>query len=198
VTRSVQTHDGVIDKFVGDAVLATWGVPEKGSGDAVNALRAALSIRLALDELNQRRLAMGEFPLQIGIGVHMGRAIFGPMGNGTRVDHTVIGPAVNIASRVQDLTKRFGCDILISKEFYEEVTSECLVEDIGRTEVRGMSREIEIFKVIGANLSPGQFVIGDKILEATITERGPGVVKNSPNNLIAFDYDKQRDDEKAA
>lgn len=198
VTRSVQMHNGVIDKFVGDAVLATWGVPEKGSSDAVNALRAALSIRLALEDLNQRRLAVGEFPLQFGIGIHMGRAIFGPMGNGTRVDHTVIGPAVNIASRVQDLTKRFGFDILISKEFYQEVTSECLVENLGSVEVRGMSRHLELFKVIGAYMSPGQFVIGDKTLEATIPERSPGVIKNTPNNLTAFDHDKHEQDEKAA
>jgi len=198
VTLSVQSRDGIIDKFVGDAVMATWGAPTHGSSDPINALRAAMNIRLSVEALNKQRLAIGEFPLQIGIGIHIGSAIFGPIGNGSRVDHTVIGPAVNVASRVQDLTKHFGCDILISKEFYDRVHDECLVESLGSTEIRGMARNLNLFKVIGVCMGPENFVIGDKILEETVAARKPGVVTNTPRNLVAFDHDVTKTGETSA
>ncbi len=191
VTRSVQSRDGIVDKFVGDAVMATWGVPQPGDNDPINAIRAAVNIRIAIHALNEQRTANGEFPIQVGIGIHTGSAIFGPIGNGARVDHTIIGPMVNVASRVQDLTKFYSCDILISRELYDQVKDYCLVDNLGLTEIRGMSRQVELFKVIGTYLNDDEFVIGDSILEKGISVKMPGVISNTPPNLILFDHDNR-------
>ena len=92
----------------------------------------------------------GEFELAFGIGFHTGSLIFGPVGTKERIDYTAIGPTVNVASRIQGLTKRFGCDILMSKDFQLQLPGNVETESAGRTEVRGLDAEIEVFK-IGAN-----------------------------------------------
>ena len=195
VTDAVQSRDGVIDKFVGDAVMATWGVPSTGPKDALNALQAALTVRLAINQLNQRRQADGEFPLQIGMGIHTGEAIFGAIGNGARVDHTVIGPTVNIAARIQDLSKTFSCDILVSRQFYESVSQHCLADQLGTIELRGISRPVEILKVIGVSVDgKSDVIIGDKTLEAAVTTRTPGLISNTPPNLVIFEHSHQTAD----
>lgn len=195
VTQYVQSRDGVVDKFVGDAVLATWGVPKAGPNDPINALRAAIDIRQAIQRLNGQRIANSEFPIQVGMGIHIGDAIFGPIGSGSRVDHTVIGSTINIASRVQALTKQYGCDILITRQLHERVKDFCLADNVGLAEVRGMSRPIEVMKVIGAAMENGQeIVIGDEILENAIKTRKPGFVSNSPSNLVIFEHSKSTND----
>lgn len=191
VTQCVQFRDGVVDKFVGDAVLATWGVPESGFNDPTNALRAAIDVRLAIRRLNEQRITNGEFPIQVGMGLHIGDAIFGAIGSGSRVDHTVIGSTINIASRVQGLTKQYGCDILVTRQFYECVKDSCLAENKGFAEIRGMSNQIEVMKVIGAAMdSAEEVVIGDVILENAINTRKPGLVTDTPVNLIVFEHSK--------
>lgn len=191
VTRSVQGREGVVDKFVGDAVMATWGVPTPGVNDPTNALRAALSIRLEIQKLNGTRVAHGLFPIQIGMGIHIGEGIFGAIGSGSRVDHTVIGSTVNIASRIQDLTKRYGCDILVTREFHERVKDTCLADNLGLCELRGMSRPVEVLKIIGATMEKGQeIVIGDETLELAIKTRTPGIVSNTPPNQFTFEHSK--------
>lgn len=195
VTQVVQSRDGVIDKFVGDAVLATWGVPAAGLNDPTNALRAALDIRLAIQRLNERRIANSDFPIQVGMGLHIGDVIFGAIGSGSRVDHTVIGSTINIASRIQALTKQYGCDILITRQLHERVKDCCLADNLGSAEIRGMSRPIEVVKVIGATMDNSkEVVIGDEILENAIKTRKPGLVSNSPSNLVIFEHSKSTND----
>jgi class 3 adenylate cyclase len=192
VTDAVQSHDGVVDKFVGDAVMATWGVPSAEASDSINALRAALSIRIAMNNLNKKRADAGEFPLQIGMGIHRGEAIFGAIGNGARVDHTIIGATVNIASRIQDLSKKFSCDILVSRQFYESVSQQCLADQLGMVELRGISSPIEILKVIGVSTDgTSDVIIGDKILENAVATRKPGLISNTPPNLLVFEHRHQ-------
>lgn len=191
VTEAVRMRGGVVDKIAGDSVLATWGVPSPGADDPVNALKVALSMRLAIIELNDRRMSTGLFPIQVGIGIHIGEAIFGAVGSGLRVDYTVIGSTVNIAARIQGLTKSYGCDILITRQFYENVKDSCLADNLGPNEIRGLSRPVELLKVIGVSMSPGgNILIGDKTLEEAVASRKPGVVSQTPPNVVIFDHTK--------
>lgn len=195
VTEAVRLRGGVVDKFAGDSVLATWGVPSPGVDDPISALKAALSMRLAIIELNERRRSTGLFPIQVGIGVQIGEAIFGAVGSGLRVDYTVIGSTVNTAARIQGLTKIYRCDILVTRQFYESVKDYCLADNLGPKEIRGLSRPVELLKVIGVSMSPGgNVLIGDKTLEEAVATRKPGLVSQTPPNVVIFDHTKSASD----
>jgi class 3 adenylate cyclase len=188
VTTAIQNHGGVVDKFVGDAVMAIWGVPEKGEQDAMAAVKAALDIRTGIQSLNERRIATGEFPIDVGIGIHAGPTIFGAMGNGVRVDHTVIGPTINIASRLESMTKDFGCDIVISYSVLADVEGNVLIEDVGLVDIRGMAAQVGAAKLIGVQVSDDDFVIGHDILEQVVTLRRPGRIVGTPNTYVDRNY----------
>ncbi|HCL96575.1 MAG TPA: hypothetical protein DHW77_02295 [Verrucomicrobiales bacterium] len=119
------SHGGTVDKFIGDAIMATWG--ELGESDIDNQLNhsvlAAQKMLDVLDELNRSWEADGLKPFRIGVGIHHGEAIVGEVGSDQRTDFTVIGDAVNLASRIEGLTKALGVDLLISatvaEKFYD-------------------------------------------------------------------------------
>ncbi|MEY4632395.1 MAG: hypothetical protein RIQ81_2515, partial [Pseudomonadota bacterium] len=140
VTQAVQANNGIIDKFVGDAAMALWGVPTACASDPRDSVRAAIAIRRGMKELNARRIADGQPALQFGIGLHCGPAIFGPVGNAQRVDFTAIGPTINLAARLQSLTREREADILLSSDLHELVASQTLVMDTGTANIRGFSK----------------------------------------------------------
>jgi adenylate cyclase len=114
----------VVDKFIGDAVMAAWGslrgVSDEGSyaADARDAIRSALNMRVALEELNRGWVARGMQALHIGIGIHQGPVVVGNIGSADpheKMDFTVIGDAVNLASRLEGTTKAYGVDIIVSE-----------------------------------------------------------------------------------
>jgi class 3 adenylate cyclase len=188
VMNAVGKHGGVVDKIVGDAVMAVWGVPDQTDSDAIAACRAAVDIRIGLAALNERRLQQGNFALGFGIGIHRGPAIFGAIGNGVRVDHTVIGPSINIASRLQSLTKLYGCDILISNDLLATVEGGVIVEDLGLVRIRGVARQIGVAKVLGVADRDGVMLIGHPLLEKHLTSKRPGSVSSIPPHSVMVDY----------
>ncbi len=188
VTTAVKKHGGIVDKFVGDAVMALWGVPEQGIEDCAAAARAAIDVRVGMAQLNQRRAEQGLFLLDAGIGVHCGPAIFGAIGNGIRLDYTVIGSTINVASRMEALSKTYQCDIILSRDVYENIQKDALIEDLGMSEVRGMSKQFGIVKLIGMQMQNNVFVIGSEIFEEATNIRGPGVLATSPVIVLAPDY----------
>ena len=115
MTAAVFDHGGTLDKFVGDAVMAVWGnVRSHGPvEDAKSAARAALAMRRELWTLNQRWFADGIVPFAIGIGINQGDVVVGNIGSQEKADPTVIGDAVNLASRLEGLTRTYGTDILL-------------------------------------------------------------------------------------
>lgn len=156
MVRIIQQNHGIVDKFIGDAIMAVWGAPKTTKRDAQNAVRACLEMRRALGELNQKRIAKGQPPILIGMGLHSGPAISGTIGSDERMEYTVIGDTVNMTSRIESSTKAFGTDLLISEATAQAVSDEYALEIAGSAEVKGKSEPLKLFKVIGFKSENGE------------------------------------------
>jgi adenylate cyclase len=112
----IEQYGGVVDKYVGDAIMAIWGMPEPNpEKDAEFALLACLEMRQKLNDLNERRKSRGQSPIQIGMGLNSGVVVAGNIGSPSRMEYTVIGDTVNTASRMESLTKDFQTDLLLNE-----------------------------------------------------------------------------------
>ncbi|OFZ19649.1 MAG: hypothetical protein A2Z20_12950 [Bdellovibrionales bacterium RBG_16_40_8] len=145
----VTKNYGVVDKFIGDAMMAIWGVPQSTGEDERHAVKACLEMRLALDELNKVRLAKGQTEIKIGMGLSSGHVISGTIGSSERMEYTVIGDTVNTASRIESSTKAFGTDFLVSGETLEKIKGEFIFDYVGAAEVKGKSEPIKMYKIRG-------------------------------------------------
>jgi adenylate cyclase len=114
MVAAVEAHGGVVKQFTGDGVMALFGASGTQAEHPALAVRAALNMLTRLEAFNTRRQARGEVPLRIGVGIHTGEVVAGCVGPDTRLEYSVVGDAVNLASRVQDLTKEVGVMILVT------------------------------------------------------------------------------------
>ena len=153
----INKNGGVVDKFIGDAIMAVWGAPKGTDKDAHAALKACLEMRQALEKLNEKRIARNEPPINIGMGLHAGDAISGTIGSDERMEYTVIGNTVNTGSRIEASTKAFGTDLLISDTVLEKVGEDFKVEYAGAAEVKGRSEALKLFKVRGYKNERGTY-----------------------------------------
>ncbi|MCL2380873.1 MAG: HAMP domain-containing protein [Treponema sp.] len=149
----VAETSGVVDKFIGDALMAHWGtVSTAGSPakDAFNCVKAALMMRGALVELNAGRVKneVDNPVIHIGCGINTGTVIAGQIGSEARMDYTVIGDPVNIASRLEELNKTFGTDILISEDTWKLIGDKFITEEMPVTAVRGKEEPMRVFAVV--------------------------------------------------
>ena len=183
VTTAVQKNNGIIDKFVGDAVMALWGVPLRSASDPMDSVRAAIAIRKGMNDLNAQRIARGDFPLACGVGMHCGPAIFGPVGNAQRIDFTAIGPTINLSARLQALTKEKGADILLSQDLHRLVAHKTLCTDLGVTPVRGLSKDAHILRLLGVADASGRINFEDVKLAAAGLPTRAGLVEDAPSNM---------------
>jgi adenylate cyclase len=156
MVRIIQQNHGIVDKFIGDAIMAVWGAPKTTPRDAQNAVRACLEMRKSLAELNERRIQKGQPPILIGMGLHTGPAISGTIGSDDRMEYTVIGDTVNMTSRIESSTKAFGTDLLVSEATAHTVESEFAMELAGAAEVKGKSEPLKLFRVIGYKAATGE------------------------------------------
>lgn len=145
----INKHGGIVDKFVGDAIMAVWGAPHGTPDDAKNAVAACIEMRVALAELNERRIAEGHTPILMGMGLHAGPVVAGTIGSDARLEYTVIGDTVNTASRIESSTKAFGTDLLISEEVVKKVEDLYLITFAGSTKVKGKDEPLKLAKVNG-------------------------------------------------
>ena len=149
----VEKTNGVVDKFIGDAVMAHWGTAYSAGSprkDAFNCVKAALMMRKALFFLNKGRKSgdPASPPIRIGCGINTGIVTAGQLGSDMRMEYTVIGDAVNLASRIEALTKPLGADILISEDTWKLVGDKFLTEEMPSVTVKGKAKPVRIFAVV--------------------------------------------------
>ena len=147
MVRVLHEHGGWVNKFGGDSILAVFGVPTPLSDHSQRAVAAALDMRVGLAEFNAEQQSRGGPPLKIGIGLHSGWLVAGNMGSPERMEFTVIGDAVNVASRLQSLTKSLGTDILISAEIYQSIGKDVETREMPAAEVQGKEYPIKIYSL---------------------------------------------------
>jgi len=145
--ETVSKHDGTLNKFQGDAVMAVFGAPIAHPDHAARAVKTALDMRTAVAELGRRRRALGEDTFEVGIGVSLGEVVAGSVGTEERMEYTVIGDSVNIASRLQDRAKPGS--ILLTRRTYEAVKDLVDAKSLGAMKVKGKEEEVEVYEVRG-------------------------------------------------
>lgn len=147
MAQIVKGHDGVVGKFLGDGMLAFWGVPDRVGDHALRAVKAALDMRRALVELNLAREQGGEPPIAIGIGVHTGTVAAGMLGGSLQSEYTVIGDAVNVASRIEGLTKTHGVDVLVSETTWQQLGGAVPGEKLATETIRGRKEPVVLYTI---------------------------------------------------
>lgn len=147
MTDIVFQYEGVLDKYIGDAVMAFWNAPFDQSDHALRTVKAALTMRAALQEMNDAKV-FGENAFRIGMGINTGDMIVGNTGGDVHVDYTVIGDSVNLASRLESLTKEYGVDILTTQATVDELKGKILVRKLDKVAVKGRREPVTIYEVI--------------------------------------------------
>lgn len=151
----VFAHHGTLDKYLGDGLMATFGTPRRGPRDAANALAAALDMTEAVRAWNVARVENNDVPIRIGIGLHWGPVVLGDIGDESRLEFATIGDTVNVASRLEHMTRELEAEIVASATLVEAVkaaappdAAERLLADLVPTparRVRGRSGEVALF-----------------------------------------------------
>ena len=155
----VMSENGVADKYIGDAIMAVFGAPVPKPRDAIHAVRAAVNMRHALRHLNARLAERGIAPLRTGIGVHTGLVVAVNIGSERRMEYTVIGDAVNLASRLESNTKELGVPILISHDTYLLTQDEIVTRPVKEILVKGRAAQVMTYEILG--------IRGEAVIEPT-------------------------------
>ena len=154
MNMSIMVNHGFVDKFIGDAVMAIFDRTEQSSNDARNALNAGVGMLQVLGTMNQKRKRQGQIPISIGIGIHTGPVVFGTLGFEERMDSTVLGDAVNLASRLESLTKYYGASLLFSDQTFEALGDEkenLLIREIDTVMVKGRKQPVTIYELFNSD-----------------------------------------------
>jgi adenylate cyclase len=154
--------EGTLDKFIGDAVMAFWGAPIKVEDHAKRAVTAAVEVTRWLASYNESLVAMELAPLQIGVGINTGPVLLGNIASEKKLDYTIVEANVNLASRLEGLTKRYGCAILITETTYKQTEGNAHCRAVDYVKVDGKNTPIKVYEVLGLPEDPSESV--DKYL----------------------------------
>jgi class 3 adenylate cyclase len=145
---AIRNYDGLVLQYVGDEIEAVFGVPLKIDDHADRAAHAALDMRKNLEELNNKRALLGKTPFKHGIGIHTGPVLAGNTGSDDRLSYALIGDTVNLASRIEGLTKALQWDILISHETISHLSSSFSLGKESPQNVKGFSKPITVYRIL--------------------------------------------------
>jgi len=143
---------GIVDKYIGDAIMAIWGAPEKHEDDALQSVLSALEMIDGVSKFNENQRKLGKCEFKIGVGINYGEVTVGNIGSERKMDYTVIGDAVNLASRMEGLTKTYHSEILISESLFEELrqtspNAGLFYRLLDTVAVKGKTKGVRIFTV---------------------------------------------------
>ena len=155
MTDIVFEHQGVLDKYIGDAVMAFWNAPFDQPDHALRAVTTALHMRDALAEMNRDK-AFGDIDLKIGIGINTGDMVVGNVGGTARFDYTVIGDNVNLGSRLEGLTKEYGIQTLITEATRDELKEAILTRRLDKVAVKGKNEPVVIYEAMELSAKAGK------------------------------------------
>jgi adenylate cyclase len=147
MTLVVQGHGGSVNKFLGDGLLALWGAPDPLPDHPQRAVKAARDMQRVMAELREAQQTAGEPPLRLGIGVHTGEVAAGMLGGGTQSEYTVIGDAVNLASRIEGLTRVHDVDILVSDTTWQRLEGQFPGRRVAEAQVKGRRAPVVVHAI---------------------------------------------------
>lgn len=147
MTQVIFQYGGTLDKFIGSGLMVEFGAPLDDTLQEFHAVLAAIQMQVRLDTLRKKWAREGRDLFSVGIGIHTGPAILGTVGSEKRMEYTAIGDTVNVASRLEKLTKELNRPILISKTVYDKVKNQVIIESLGKTILPGRVGDIEIYAI---------------------------------------------------
>jgi adenylate cyclase len=171
-------HDGILDKYLGDGIMALFGSPFVGPNDADNALSAADDMIARLKMLNARRAERNEEPLDIEIGFSTGPTVIGNIGSERRMEYTAIGDTVNLASRLEGVTKQYGARILLSEATVRDLKRPATLREIDLIRVKGKDRPVAVYESLG-------YRAGEPALAALLKVFGDGLTAYRARDFAA-------------
>ncbi|MBF0547294.1 MAG: GAF domain-containing protein [Candidatus Riflebacteria bacterium] len=144
----IQKENGMLDKFIGDAIMAAFGIPVSHEDDADRAVRASIAMMETLNKWNRQRTSEGRLPVNIGIGLNTDTVVSGNIGSAKRMDFTIIGDGVNLASRLESACKQYGAKILISEFTLRKLKGTYRQREIDLVVVKGKTQPVAIFEIL--------------------------------------------------
>ncbi len=148
MVNCITQEGGMLDKFIGDAIMAEFGIPVAHGDDADRAMRAAISMTTELRALNQRRQERGQKPVLMGVGLNTDTVVSGNIGSPKRMDYTVIGDGVNLASRLESACKEYSAQILMSEFTYRKLKGTYRSREVDRVVVKGKTEPIGVYEIL--------------------------------------------------
>ncbi len=152
MTEVVFRHGGTVDKYIGDCVMALYNVPFENPDHAIQAVRTALEFQERTHAVSQRWEERVGVRIRNGVGINTGEAVVGTLGSRQRLEYTAVGDTVNLAARLESITKDYGAGIIISESTYAVVKGHFLTRELGAVTVKGKTRPVKIYAVVPADL----------------------------------------------
>jgi adenylate cyclase len=147
MTEEIKAHGGMVNKFIGDGIMALFGAPVPHADDPYNAVTCAQRMVARNREYNKGRVEKGLRPLVLGVGIHTGEAVVGTIGAPEKMEYTAIGDAVNVASRIEGENKTFHTQALFSEATYQLVRDRLQAERMGEAKLKGVSEPVTLFSI---------------------------------------------------
>ncbi|MEH2192220.1 MAG: adenylate/guanylate cyclase domain-containing protein [Nostoc sp.] len=154
MVEAVFKHKGTLDKYIGDAIMAVFGSPLPLQEHAWMAVQTSLEMRVRLHEFNQRRYADNKPGIKIGIGINSDIVISGNIGSSKRMEFTAIGDGVNLGSRLESVSKQYGCDIIISHNTFKPCEDNIWARELDYIRVKGRNEPVAIYELLGLRSNP--------------------------------------------